>query len=262
LTRRQAQGEQHTTRAWRIIHFPNYHQNKMNPNNDVVVDTKDHRHTRYKEVVKNKISRASTTDDPDEIFLLRMVAQELEQIRLFQQHQHLINQGTTINTGAKAALHDVLLHGSCISSSASSMPRACLTYVRSLPGNRFCIDCGAPNPDWASVTFGTLHCLKCSGKHRNLGVRRSFVRSLTMDSWCDSSSTTQLLCMLEGGNQQLARFFERHELGNLKNCNNTNNGVGMVRYRTKAARFYQEHLQRHVVKVAKDGVYRGRGQYR
>ena len=43
--------------------------------------------------------------------------------------------------------------------------------IRIQPGNDQCVDCGGPHPQWASVTFGTLMCLECSGAHRSLGVR-------------------------------------------------------------------------------------------
>ncbi|KAF3514477.1 hypothetical protein F2Q69_00005283 [Brassica cretica] len=48
-------------------------------------------------------------------------------------------------------------------------------------GNEKCADCGAPEPDWASLNLGALICIECSGIHRNLGVHISKVRSLTLD---------------------------------------------------------------------------------
>ncbi|KAL4710776.1 hypothetical protein ACJJTC_009325 [Scirpophaga incertulas] len=56
-------------------------------------------------------------------------------------------------------------------------------YIRRVKGNDKCCDCGAADPDWASLNLGVLICIECSGVHRNLGSHISRVRSLDLDEW-------------------------------------------------------------------------------
>ncbi|XP_010926864.1 ADP-ribosylation factor GTPase-activating protein AGD3 isoform X1 [Elaeis guineensis] len=56
-----------------------------------------------------------------------------------------------------------------------------IDVLRKVCGNDTCADCGASDPDWASLNLGVLVCIECSGVHRNLGVHISKVRSLTLD---------------------------------------------------------------------------------
>ncbi|KAK9115625.1 hypothetical protein Sjap_014572 [Stephania japonica] len=56
-----------------------------------------------------------------------------------------------------------------------------LRILREISGNDLCAECGAPDPDWASLNLGILLCIGCSGAHRNLGVHISKVRSITLD---------------------------------------------------------------------------------
>ncbi|CAO2184462.1 unnamed protein product [Urochloa humidicola] len=60
-------------------------------------------------------------------------------------------------------------------------PEKPIDLLRKVDGNNMCADCGASEPDWASLNLGALLCIECSGVHRNLGVHISKVRSLTLD---------------------------------------------------------------------------------
>merc|ERR1711991_999560 len=72
--------------------------------------------------------------------------------------------------------------------------------------NKVCIDCGAPNPQWATAYFGILFCLECSGKHRSLGTHLTFVRSITMDSW----KVHEIAAMRVGGNGKMIDWWKSH----------------------------------------------------
>ncbi|XP_076132590.1 arf-GAP with GTPase, ANK repeat and PH domain-containing protein 2 isoform X1 [Alosa pseudoharengus] len=63
----------------------------------------------------------------------------------------------------------------------NSQSELALQAIRNAKGNNLCVDCGAPNPTWASLNLGALICIECSGIHRNLGTHLSRVRSLDLD---------------------------------------------------------------------------------
>ncbi|XP_029646674.1 arf-GAP with GTPase, ANK repeat and PH domain-containing protein 1 isoform X14 [Octopus sinensis] len=72
---------------------------------------------------------------------------------------------------------------SCKAKNTSATDPASIQAIRNVRGNNCCTDCGATNPDWASINLGALICIECSGIHRNLGTHLSRVRSLDLDEW-------------------------------------------------------------------------------
>ncbi|XP_028759362.1 ADP-ribosylation factor GTPase-activating protein AGD12 [Neltuma alba] len=73
--------------------------------------------------------------------------------------------------------------------------------------NRFCADCNAPDPKWASANIGVFICLKCCGVHRSLGTHISKVLSVTLDEWSDD----EIDAMIEvGGNGSANKIYEAH----------------------------------------------------
>lgn len=140
-------------------------------------------------------------------------------------------------------------------------PPVSQSILNSLPGNHRCVDCGNLHPEWATVTYGALLCIGCSGRHRRMGVNTSYVKSLTMDSWSDK----EVLAMLEGGNKQLSDFFKRHSLipsRSSVSCDKAYRQQYDRVYRTNAASFYKKNLSKHVDNIRESGDYRGRESYR
>ncbi|XP_040839550.1 stromal membrane-associated protein 1 isoform X6 [Ochotona curzoniae] len=70
--------------------------------------------------------------------------------------------------------------------------------------NKYCADCEAKGPRWASWNIGVFICIRCAGIHRNLGVHISRVKSVNLDQW----TPEQIQCMQEMGNTKARLLYE------------------------------------------------------
>ncbi|OXB66375.1 hypothetical protein ASZ78_011909 [Callipepla squamata] len=88
--------------------------------------------------------------------------------------------------------------------------------------NKYCADCQAKGPRWASWNIGVFICIRCAGIHRNLGVHISRVKSVNLDQWTQEQiqrtawsnaakllkDSSELQCMQEMGNGKANRLYE------------------------------------------------------
>uniref|UniRef100_S4R8S2 Small ArfGAP 1 n=1 Tax=Petromyzon marinus TaxID=7757 RepID=S4R8S2_PETMA len=70
--------------------------------------------------------------------------------------------------------------------------------------NKYCADCEAKGPRWASWNLGVFVCIRCAGIHRNLGVHISRVKSVNLDQW----TPEQIQNIQEMGNRKARRLYE------------------------------------------------------
>ncbi|XP_048484288.1 stromal membrane-associated protein 1 isoform X2 [Plutella xylostella] len=70
--------------------------------------------------------------------------------------------------------------------------------------NKYCVDCDAKGPRWASWNLGIFLCIRCAGIHRNLGVHISKVKSVNLDSW----TPEQVVSLQQMGNSRARAVYE------------------------------------------------------
>ncbi|XP_056136137.1 stromal membrane-associated protein 1-like isoform X2 [Lampris incognitus] len=70
--------------------------------------------------------------------------------------------------------------------------------------NKYCADCEAKGPRWASWNLGVFICIRCAGIHRNLGVHISRVKSVNLDQW----TSEQIQSIQDMGNTKARQLYE------------------------------------------------------
>ncbi|KAM9039287.1 stromal membrane-associated protein 2 isoform X1 [Sarcophilus harrisii] len=118
--------------------------------------------------------------------------------------------------------------------------------------NKFCADCQAKGPRWASWNIGVFICIRCAGIHRNLGVHISRVKSVNLDQWTQE----QIQCMQEMGNGKANRLYEAYLPENFRRPQTDPAVEGFIRDKYEKKKYMDRSLDINAFRKEKDDKWK------
>ncbi|XP_007943376.1 stromal membrane-associated protein 1 [Orycteropus afer afer] len=103
--------------------------------------------------------------------------------------------------------------------------------------NKYCADCEAKGPRWASWNIGVFICIRCAGIHRNLGVHISRVKSVNLDQW----TPEQIQCMQDMGNTKARLIYEANLPENFRRPQTDQAVEFFIRDKYEKKKFYDKN---------------------
>ncbi|XP_056148137.1 stromal membrane-associated protein 1 [Lampris incognitus] len=104
--------------------------------------------------------------------------------------------------------------------------------------NKYCADCEAKGPRWASWNLGVFMCIRCAGIHRNLGVHISRVKSVNLDQW----TPEQIQSMVDMGNTRARQLYEAHLPENFRRAQTDQAVEIFIRDKYERKKYYNKEV--------------------
>ncbi|KAK0396429.1 hypothetical protein QR680_001711 [Steinernema hermaphroditum] len=112
--------------------------------------------------------------------------------------------------------------------------------------NKYCADCDAKQPRWASWNLGVFLCIRCAGIHRNLGVHLTKVKSVNLDSW----TPEQVQSMRVMGNAKGRAVYEHGLPKDFRRAQNDHSLESFIRAKYEQKRYIMKDWSPPVVNVS------------
>lgn len=110
--------------------------------------------------------------------------------------------------------------------------------------NKYCADCEAKGPRWASWNLGVFICIRCAGIHRNLGVHISRVKSVNLDQW----TPEQIQCMQDMGNTKARLLYEANLPENFRRPQTDQSVEFFIRDKYERKKYYDKNAATMITK--------------
>lgn len=104
--------------------------------------------------------------------------------------------------------------------------------------NKYCADCEAKGPRWASWNLGVFICIRCAGIHRNLGVHISRVKSVNLDQW----TSDQIQSIQDMGNTKARRLYEANLPDNFRRPQTDQAVEFFIRDKYEKKKYYSKNV--------------------
>lgn len=104
--------------------------------------------------------------------------------------------------------------------------------------NKYCADCEAKGPRWASWNLGVFICIRCAGIHRNLGVHISRVKSVNLDQW----TSDQIQSIQDMGNTKARQLYEANLPENFRRPQTDQSVEFFIRDKYEKKKYYSKNV--------------------